>query len=130
MVVIMMIMMMMMRRRRRRRADRIRICEGTLALVRVQPCLCLFSLCKFLYPPLFYVTTTCISFDVIIVIELYQFVFVLFAMFNPFTASCENAMILSVPGVPESCEKLPHTSHLNFDLLNQFSISLACFGKH
>jgi hypothetical protein len=47
----MMMMMMMMtrrrrrrrkrrrRRRRRRRTDRIRICEGTLALVRVQPCL-------------------------------------------------------------------------------------------
>jgi hypothetical protein len=35
----MMIMTMMMRRRRRwRRTDRIRICEGTLALVRVQPC--------------------------------------------------------------------------------------------
>jgi hypothetical protein len=29
------------RRRRRRRTGRIRICEGTLALVRVQPC-CLF----------------------------------------------------------------------------------------
>jgi hypothetical protein len=33
-----MMTMMMMRRRRRRRTGRIRICEGTLALVRVQPC--------------------------------------------------------------------------------------------
>jgi hypothetical protein len=36
--MMMMMMMMMMMRRRRRRRDRIRICEGTLALVRVQPC--------------------------------------------------------------------------------------------
>jgi hypothetical protein len=34
--------------------------------------------------------------------------------FNPFTVSCENAMTLSVPGVPASCEKFPHSSHLNF----------------
>jgi hypothetical protein len=27
---------------------------------------------------------------------------------NPFTASCENAMTLSVPGVLASCEKFPH----------------------
>jgi hypothetical protein len=33
--------------------------------------------------------------------------------FNPFTASCENAMILSVPGIPASCEKFPHSSQLN-----------------
>jgi hypothetical protein len=41
----MMMMMMTMRRRRRRR----RICEGTLALVRVQPCyqLILISFCYF-----------------------------------------------------------------------------------
>jgi hypothetical protein len=29
--------------------------------------------------------------------------------FNPFTASCENAMTLSVPGVPAFCEKFPHS---------------------
>jgi hypothetical protein len=29
---------------------------------------------------------------------------------NPFTASCENAMSLSVPGVSASCEKFPHSS--------------------
>jgi hypothetical protein len=35
-------MMMMIRRRRRRRTtDRIRICEGTLAFVRIQPCILL-----------------------------------------------------------------------------------------
>jgi hypothetical protein len=33
---------------------------------------------------------------------------------NPFTASCENAMNLSVPGVPAYCEKFPHSSQLNF----------------
>jgi hypothetical protein len=33
---------------------------------------------------------------------------------KPFTASCENAMTLSVPGVPVSCEKFPHSSQLNF----------------
>jgi hypothetical protein len=33
---------------------------------------------------------------------------------NPFIASCENAMTPSVPGVPESCEKFPHSSQLNF----------------
>jgi hypothetical protein len=33
---------------------------------------------------------------------------------NPFTASCENAMTLSVPGIPASCEKFPHSSQLNF----------------
>jgi hypothetical protein len=33
---------------------------------------------------------------------------------NPFTASCENAMTLSVPGVPASCEKFPHFRQLNF----------------
>jgi hypothetical protein len=37
-MMMMMMTMMMMRRRRRRRTGRIRICEGTLALVRVQPC--------------------------------------------------------------------------------------------
>jgi hypothetical protein len=35
-------------------------------------------------------------------------------LFNPFTASCENTMTLSVPGVPASCEKFPHSSQLNF----------------
>jgi hypothetical protein len=40
----------------------------------------------------------------------------------PFTASCENAMTLSVPGVPACCEKFPHSG--------QFAISLACFWKH
>jgi hypothetical protein len=34
--------------------------------------------------------------------------------FNPFIASCENAMTLSVPGVPASCEKFLHSSQLNF----------------
>jgi hypothetical protein len=36
--------------------------------------------------------------------------------FNPSNASCENAMTLSVSdtGVPESCEKFPHSSQLNF----------------
>jgi hypothetical protein len=41
MMMTMTMMMMTMRRRRRRR----RICEGTLALVRVQPCIHLFLLC-------------------------------------------------------------------------------------
>jgi hypothetical protein len=49
-------------------------------------------------------------------------------IFNPFTASCENAMILSVPGVPASCEKFPHPSQLNFwsteSIFNQFSVFL------
>jgi hypothetical protein len=44
---------------------------------------------------------------------------------NPFTANCENAMTLSVPGVPVSCEKFPHLSQLNFwsteSIFNQFS---------
>jgi hypothetical protein len=31
---------------------------------------------------------------------------------NPFTASCENAITLSVPGVPASCEKFPHSIEL------------------
>jgi hypothetical protein len=48
--------------------------------------------------------------------------------FNPFTASCENAMTLSVPGVPASCEKFPHFSQLNFwsteSIFNQFSVFL------
>jgi hypothetical protein len=48
--------------------------------------------------------------------------------FNPFTASCENAMTLSVPGVPASCEKFPHSSELNFwstePIFNQFSVFL------
>jgi hypothetical protein len=35
----MMMMRRRRRRRRRRRTDMIRICEGTFALVRVQPCL-------------------------------------------------------------------------------------------
>jgi hypothetical protein len=35
-------------------------------------------------------------------------------VFNPFTASCENAMTLAVPGVLASCEKFPHSSQLNF----------------
>jgi hypothetical protein len=49
-------------------------------------------------------------------------------LFNPFTASCENAMTLSVPGVPASCEKFPHSSQLNFwsteSIFNQFSVFL------
>jgi hypothetical protein len=51
-----------------------------------------------------------------------------FAIINPFTASCENAMTVSVPGVPASCEKFPHSSQLNFwsteSILNQFSVFL------
>jgi hypothetical protein len=49
-------------------------------------------------------------------------------VFNPFTASCENAMTPSVPNVPESCEKFPHSSQLNFwsteSIFNQFSVFL------
>jgi hypothetical protein len=30
-------------------------------------------------------------------------------IFNPFTASCENAISLSVPGVPAPCEKFPQS---------------------
>jgi hypothetical protein len=37
-----------------------------------------------------------------------------FDIINPFTASCENAMTLSVPDIPASCEKFPHSSQLNF----------------
>jgi hypothetical protein len=33
--------------------------------------------------------------------------------FNPFTASCENAMALSEPGISASYEKFPHSSQLN-----------------
>jgi hypothetical protein len=48
--------------------------------------------------------------------------------FNPFTASCENAMTLSVLGAPASCEKFPHSSQLNFSstesIFNQFSVFL------
>jgi hypothetical protein len=55
-------------------------------------------------------------------------------IFNKFTASFENAISLSVPGVPAPCEKFPHSSLIEFwktfDLLNRFSISLVCFGKH
>jgi hypothetical protein len=36
-------------------------------------------------------------------------------VFNPFTASCENAMSLSVPGVQAPCEKFSHSSQLNFE---------------
>jgi hypothetical protein len=47
---------------------------------------------------------------------------------NPFTASCENAMTLSVSGVPASCEKFPHSSQLNFrsteSIFDQFSAFL------
>jgi hypothetical protein len=35
-------------------------------------------------------------------------------LFNPFIASCENAMF-SVPGVPAPCEKFPQSSQLNFE---------------
>jgi hypothetical protein len=46
--------------------------------------------------------------------------------FNPFTASCENAMTLSVPDVPASCEKFPHSSQFHFwsteSIFNQFSV--------
>jgi hypothetical protein len=49
-------------------------------------------------------------------------------MINPFTASCENAMTPSVPGVPESCEKFSHSSQLSFwsteSIFNQFSVFL------
>jgi hypothetical protein len=49
-------------------------------------------------------------------------------LFNPFTASFENAMTLSVTGVPASCEKFPHPSQLNFwstkSIFNQFSVFL------
>jgi hypothetical protein len=38
----MMMTMMRRRKRRRRRKDRMRICEGTLALVRVQPCFVIY----------------------------------------------------------------------------------------
>jgi hypothetical protein len=34
------------------------------------------------------------------------------AVINSFTASYENAMTLSVPGIPASCEKFPHSSQL------------------
>jgi hypothetical protein len=48
--------------------------------------------------------------------------------FNPFTASCENVMTLSVPGVPSTCEKFPHSSQLNCwstkSIFNQFSVFL------
>jgi hypothetical protein len=48
--------------------------------------------------------------------------------FNPYTANCENAMALSVPGIPVSCEKFPHSSQLNFlsteSIFNQFSVFL------
>jgi hypothetical protein len=47
-------------------------------------------------------------------------------IFNPFTTSCENAMTLSVPGVPASCEKFPRYRQLNFrspeSIFNQFSV--------
>jgi hypothetical protein len=49
-------------------------------------------------------------------------------LLNSFTASCENAMTLSVPGIPASCEKFPHSSQLNFwsteSIFNQFSVFL------
>jgi hypothetical protein len=41
--------------------------------------------------------------------------FLLAVFFNPFTASCENAMSFSVPGVPAPCEKFPHSSQFNFE---------------
>jgi hypothetical protein len=37
-----------------------------------------------------------------------------YSCLNFFTASCENAMTLSVPGIPASCKKFPHSSQLNF----------------
>jgi hypothetical protein len=47
---------------------------------------------------------------------------------NPFTASCENVMTLSVPGIPAYCEKFPHYSQLNFwsteSIFNPFSVFL------
>jgi hypothetical protein len=47
---------------------------------------------------------------------------------NPFTASCENAITVSVPGVPASCEKFPHSGQFNFwsteSIFNQFSVFL------
>jgi hypothetical protein len=52
----------------------------------------------------------------------------LLCFFNPFTASCENAMTLSVPYVPASCEKFPHSSQLNSwsteSIFNQFILFL------
>jgi hypothetical protein len=52
----------------------------------------------------------------------------LYIEINPFTASCENAMTLSVPGFPASCGKFPHSSQLNFwstkSIFNQFSVFL------
>jgi hypothetical protein len=36
-------------------------------------------------------------------------------IFNPFAASCKNALSLSEPGVPAPCEKFPHSSQLNFE---------------
>jgi hypothetical protein len=57
-----------------------------------------------------------------------QFLNIKQILFNPFTASCENAMTLSVPGVPASCEKFPLSSQLNFwtteSIFNQFSVFL------
>jgi hypothetical protein len=50
--------------------------------------------------------------------------------FIPMTASCENTMTLSVPDVPASCEKFHTLVNWAFDLLNRFSISLACLWKH
>jgi hypothetical protein len=38
-----------------------------------------------------------------------------FYCFNTFTASCENAMSLSVPSVPAPCEKFPQSIQLNFE---------------
>jgi hypothetical protein len=50
------------------------------------------------------------------------------SLINPFTASCENAMTLLVPGVPASCQKFTHSSQLNFwsteSIFNQFSVFL------
>jgi hypothetical protein len=48
---------------------------------------------------------------------------------NPFTASCENAMTLSVPGIPASCEKFPHSSQLNFSSTESIFYQFSAFLK-
>jgi hypothetical protein len=39
----------------------------------------------------------------------------IFKVLNPCTASCEDAMSLSVPSIPAPCEKFPHCSQLKFE---------------
>jgi hypothetical protein len=40
--------------------------------------------------------------------------------FNPITTSCENAMCLSVPGIPAPCQKFPQSVN---GILNNFVIA-------